>query len=109
MEIIHPENRPNHGVDRYGFAVTSFIASMIGLITIVYIMTSDNYSDGAVVSSILLLFISSILGVIFGSLTFTSKRGKGYGIAGFVISILSLVFFIFLLIVGILAGILESV
>ncbi|SDE97552.1 hypothetical protein SAMN04488542_10484 [Fontibacillus panacisegetis] len=106
MESIYPENRPSYGVDRYGFAITSFIAGMIGFLTLLFILTNDpdNYSDGTAVIAILLIIISSILGVIFGSLAFSSKRGKGLGIAGFVISIISLVFFIFLLIVGILVS-----
>ncbi|MNP83738.1 hypothetical protein D3C76_1827770 [compost metagenome] len=62
-------------------------------------------SDGAVGIMFIFASVLLILGVIFGSLSFKSSRGKGLGIAGFIISIITLLLFVFLLLVGILASI----
>ncbi|MNE18968.1 hypothetical protein D3C76_308550 [compost metagenome] len=104
MEVIRPEYRPSHKADRYGFAVTSFIASIIGLIvfSFLFIGDPDQFSDEAAAFIFLLLLILPIIGIVFGSLSLNSMRGKGLGIAGFIISIIILVLLIFFLIVGLL-------
>ncbi|MBA9084864.1 tetrahydromethanopterin S-methyltransferase subunit F [Fontibacillus solani] len=104
MEVIRPEYRPSHKADRYGFAVTSFIASMIGglVFSFLFVGDPDQLSDGAAAFIFLLWVVLPILGIVFGSLSLSSMRGKGLAIAGFVISIIILVLLIFFLFVGLL-------
>ncbi|MNI05698.1 hypothetical protein D3C76_849990 [compost metagenome] len=107
MEIIRPDNRPSPSSDRYGMAITSFISGLLGALLFIIMMVPDldYFSDAAVFFMVILTFVLLILGVIFGSISFTAKRGKGFGIAGFIISVTTLLLFLFLLLVGILVSI----
>ncbi|MEK4512811.1 hypothetical protein [Paenibacillus sp. FSL K6-2524] len=102
MENIQPEFRRGHTVDRNGCAVASFISSLVGLFLFVILLVNDvdDIPDSIFIVLFLPMIILPILGVIFGSLSFNSMRGKGMGIAGFVISVILLLLIFLLLIAG---------
>lgn len=94
--------QPQYGADRYVFAVTSFIVSLISIFMFVgmFAMSLNDMSDAAVG----LIFVANlfflVLGIIFGAMSLKSTRGKGLGISGFVVSLIVLALLFLLLLIG---------
>ncbi|OUM86978.1 MAG: hypothetical protein BAA01_12835 [Bacillus thermozeamaize] len=96
--------------NRFGFALTSFILGLLGIllllvlfITVGSIQSETDSAYAAVGMIAILSLIVNIIGIIFGALSFKTSNGKGFAIAGFVLSLVPFVSILILMIVGLMA------
>ena len=97
--------------NRFGFALTSFILSVINILVFIgmfVVIEMSEYPSEAVYLLlglfVLLNGLLATLAIIFGALSFKSSKGKGLGVTGFVFGVLNVLSILFLMVLGAVAG-----
>jgi hypothetical protein len=94
------------GPNRSGFAIASFVLSLVGFFIFLIFLAAIGYNADDAVTGFLALFmlIIDLIGIVFGSLSFKSSSLKGMAIAGFVIAVVPVCLVFVLLMLGLFVG-----
>lgn len=97
-------------VCRRGFALTSFILSLASLFSMVMIfffaIAASYEGQFDLIVGLLALFVMllTVLGIVFGSISLRTSKGKGFAIAGFTMNITIILVLTLILVIGFTIG-----